>query len=115
MPRNLIHEWFRWSGSYPLSLGIFWVYQEDLIDDITSVSNRWHTVVFRMSLQEARRFAAIKSRLPLLRHFDLHLSTDYETHPIDIFGVAPLLRSLTLHSESYDPNTFLKLPWNQLI
>lgn len=112
----LVSTWLARSAACPLTIYVFW--EEAPFGDTHAVleklmdhSERWRTMFFYLPYCAFKSFNRIRKRLPMLT--DLSLGTDDDVAPdgLNMFEVAPSLRSL--ECVNFSP-TVLRFPWSQL-
>ncbi|KAF8183620.1 hypothetical protein BJ912DRAFT_905849 [Pholiota molesta] len=112
----LVDTWLTRSAACPLTIYVFWeeapyADTHTVLDRLMDHAERWRTMFFYLPYRAFKSFARVRNRLPILA--DLSLGTDDDVIPGDLnmFEVAPSLRSL--ECVNFAP-TVLRFPWGQL-
>ncbi|KAF9481453.1 hypothetical protein BDN70DRAFT_528374 [Pholiota conissans] len=112
----LVDTWLARSAACPLTIYVFWeegpfADTHPVLERLMNHAERWRTMFFYLPYRAFKSFARVRNRLPILA--DLSLGTDDDVVPLDLnmFEVAPSLRSL--ECVNFAP-TILRFPWAQL-
>lgn len=122
----LVDTWLARSGACPLTIYVFWeeppfADRHIVLEKLMDHAERWQTMFFYLPYRAFASFESVRGRLLMLK--DLSLGTDDEvdllanisrqtkTKKLDMFEIAPRLRSLECVNF---PPTIFKFPWEQL-